>query len=140
QVIAAHARLARDTGGDDHDVGVGGVGIIVGADDVRVAFLDRHGFEQVETFALWDTFDDVDENDIGQFLRGDSVRCGSAHVPRPYYCHFMTHDFFCSWPACEGASACMMNLNCRGRQHPIYLLVCCVAVVVAFRVRTMVFH
>ncbi len=32
QVVAAHAGLARDAGGDDDDVGVGGVGVVVGAD------------------------------------------------------------------------------------------------------------
>src|SRR5208283_1699433 len=48
-----------------HNVGVGGVGIVVGTDDRRIAFLDRHGLQQVETFALRDAFNDVDENDIG---------------------------------------------------------------------------
>ena len=32
QVVAAHARLARDAGGDHDDVGVGGVLVVVGAE------------------------------------------------------------------------------------------------------------
>ena len=35
QVVAAHARLARDAGGDDDDVGLGGFGVVVGADDAE---------------------------------------------------------------------------------------------------------
>ena len=41
QVVAAHAGLARDAGGDDDDVRAGDVGIIVGAGDRRVEAFDR---------------------------------------------------------------------------------------------------
>src|SRR5262249_39113825 len=36
QVVAAHARLARDAGGDHHNVRVGRVGVVVGAHDVAI--------------------------------------------------------------------------------------------------------
>ena len=65
KVIAAHAGLAWNSGGDDDDVGVGRVGVVVRADDVGIALLDRHGLEQVETLSLRDAFDDVDEDDVG---------------------------------------------------------------------------
>ncbi len=81
QVVAAHAGLARNAGGDDHDVGVGGVGVIVGAENVGVALLDGHGLKQVERLALGYAFDDVDQNDVGMFLRRQPVRRGGAHVP-----------------------------------------------------------
>ena len=93
QVVAAHAGLARNSGGDDDDVGVGGVGVVVGADDVGVALLDGHGFEQVEALALRHAFDDVDENDVGEFLRGDPVGGGCAHVSGTYDAYFLAHDF-----------------------------------------------
>ena len=80
QVVAAHAGLARDAGGDDDDVGVRGVFVVVGAADVGVALLDGHGFEQIESFALRDAFDDVDENDVGEFLGGDPVGGRCAYV------------------------------------------------------------
>ena len=80
QVVAAHAGLARDAGGDDDDVGVRGVFVVVGAGDVGVALLDGHGLEQVESFALRDAFDDVDENDVGEFLGGDPVSGRGAYV------------------------------------------------------------
>ena len=80
QVVAAHAGLARDAGGDDDDVGVRGLGVVVRADDVHVALLDRHGFEQVERLALRDAFRDIDQDDVRQFLRGDPVGGGRAYI------------------------------------------------------------
>ena len=80
QVVAAHARLAGDSGGDDHDVGIRGVGVVVGADHVGVPLFDRHGFEQVESLALRDAFDDVNQDDVGEFLRRDPMGSSSAHI------------------------------------------------------------
>uniref|UniRef100_E6QN76 Uncharacterized protein n=1 Tax=mine drainage metagenome TaxID=410659 RepID=E6QN76_9ZZZZ len=100
QVVAAHSGLAGQASGDNNDVGVGGLGIVVGAGDVYVAFFDGHGFEQVESLALWDAFGDVDENDVGEFLGGDPVRGGGANVACAYDADFFTHDspFHCrSW-------------------------------------------
>src|SRR5215471_4940374 len=48
QFVAAHAGLARNAGGDDDNVGVRGVFVLVGTEHVRVALLDGHGFQQVE--------------------------------------------------------------------------------------------
>ena len=93
QVIAAHAGLARNSGGDDNDVGIRGVRIIIGADDVRIALLDGHGFEQVEAFALRHAFDDVDEDDVGEFFRSDPVSGGRANITRTYDAYFLAHDF-----------------------------------------------
>ena len=58
----------------------GGVFVVVGAADVGVAFLDGHGFEQIESFALRHAFDDVDQYDVGEFLGGDPVGGRGAHV------------------------------------------------------------
>src|SRR5580698_10468374 len=41
KVVAAHTGLAWNSGGDDYNVGVGGVAVVVGAGDVGVAFFDR---------------------------------------------------------------------------------------------------
>ena len=65
QVVAAHPRLTGNAGCDDDDVRVRRVLVIVGAGNVGVALLDGHGFEQIKAFALWDAFDDVDQNDVG---------------------------------------------------------------------------
>ncbi len=91
EVIAAHARLAGDAGGDDDDVRVRGVGVVVGAGNLAVALLDGHGFKKVEPLALGHAFDDVDENDIGKFLGCDPVGGGCANVASAYDCDFFAH-------------------------------------------------
>src|SRR5205823_1381345 len=84
QVVATHAWLARNAGGDDYNVGVRGIGVVVGAGDDRIALLDGHGFEQVERFALGHALHDVDQHHIGQLLAGDPVCGGRAHVSGTY--------------------------------------------------------
>src|SRR5208337_5153571 len=92
QIVAAHAGLAWNSGGNDDDVGVGGIGIVVGPENRRVALLDGHGLEQIKTFALGNAFDDVDEDDIGQFFRGNPMCGGSAYVSRTYDRYFIAHN------------------------------------------------
>ncbi len=65
QIIAAHAGLARKTGCDDDDIGVGGGPVIIGSGDVHVVAFHGTGFEQIKCFALRNAFHDVDQNDIG---------------------------------------------------------------------------
>src|SRR3984893_3556138 len=65
KVITAHTGLARNSGGDDDDVGVGRVGVVVRSDNVGITLLDRHGLEQVETFSLGDALHNVNEDDVG---------------------------------------------------------------------------
>ena len=91
QVVAAHAGLARNAGGDDDDVGVGGGGVVVGAGDVDVALFDGHGFEQVERLALGHAFDHVDQDHIGQFLGRDPVRGRCANVAGADDAYFLPH-------------------------------------------------
>ena len=72
QVVAAHARLAGDAGGDDDHVGAGDVGIVVGAGDLGVEAFDRAALRQVERLALGNALDDVEQDDVAQFLlRGE---------------------------------------------------------------------
>jgi len=40
---------------------------------------------QIERFALGDAFQDVDENDVGEFFGGNPVGGGGADVARTYY-------------------------------------------------------
>ena len=73
QVIATHARLAGEAGGDDDDVGAGSVGIVVRAGDLHVVAHDRGRLGQVERLALWQALDDVDQHHIGQAALGDAL-------------------------------------------------------------------
>ena len=91
QVVAAHARLARNAGSNHHDVGVGGGGVVIGARHVHIALLDRHGFEQVERLALGHAFHHIDQHHIGQFLGRNPVRGGGAHVAGANNAYFLSH-------------------------------------------------
>src|SRR5205807_1856999 len=91
QVVAAHAGFARNSSSDDDDVRIGGISVVVSADDVGVALFNWHGFEQVEAFTLRDSFDDVNEDNVREFFRGDPVGGGRADVSRTYDSHFLTH-------------------------------------------------
>jgi hypothetical protein len=91
QVVAAHAGLARDARGDDHDVGVCCFGVVVRADDVHVALLDRHGFEQVERLALGNALRHVDEDYVSKFLGCYPVCGGRAYVSCSNDSYFLAH-------------------------------------------------
>ena len=47
QIVAAHARLARQSGGDDHDVGVFRAVVSIRSDQFHVEAFDRRGLGQV---------------------------------------------------------------------------------------------
>ena len=80
QIVAAHAGLARDAGGDDHDIGAGDVGIVVGAVDHRVVALDRRALHDVERLTLWHPLDDVEQHDVAQFLEPGEQRDRAADL------------------------------------------------------------
>ncbi len=80
QVVAAHARLARQPGRDDDDVRAGRVGVVIRADDLHVVAHDRRRLGQVERLALGQTLDDVDQHHVGQAPLGDALRDGGADI------------------------------------------------------------
>ena len=80
QIVAAHAGLARDAGGDDHDIGAGDVGIVVGAVDHRVVALDRRALDDVERLPLRHPLDDVEQHDVAQFLEPGEQRDRAADL------------------------------------------------------------
>ena len=77
QVVTAHPWLAGNARCNNNDVGVRGIGIILRTGHTRVALLDRHGFKQVQSLSLRHTFDNVDQDHVGQFFRSDPV-CGRS--------------------------------------------------------------
>src|SRR5205814_10231423 len=91
QIVAAHAGLARNAGGDHHNVGVGGIGVVIGAAHCRVPLLDGHGFQQVEAFALRHAFDDVDKHHVSQLFAGDPVSGGGADIASAHNGDFLAH-------------------------------------------------
>ena len=80
QVVAAHARLAGEAGGDDDDVGAGGVRVVVRAGDAGVVPDDGRGLGKVEALALRQPLDDVDEDDVGDARLRDALGGRRADV------------------------------------------------------------
>ncbi len=78
QVIAAHARLARHTGGDDADVCAFDGGVVVGALQGHVLTEDSRGFGDVQTLTLRGAFSDVEQDDVAQSFAGCDVGQGAA--------------------------------------------------------------
>jgi len=80
QIVAAHAGLAREAGGDHDDVAVRGLAVIAAgggdAGDARVRARDRGRFEHVERFAGGRAFNDIREDDVGEFVVHDALRGG----------------------------------------------------------------
>ncbi len=93
QVVAAHARLARNAGGDDDDVRVSGGRVVVRAGDMHIALFNGHGFEQIERFALRHAFDNINQHHVGQFFGRNPVCCRGAHVAGADNAYFFPHLF-----------------------------------------------
>ena len=90
QVVAAHPRLAREAGGDDGDVGIGGGLVIVRAREHHVVALDRPGLQQVEPFALRNALHHVHQDDVGEFLIRNAQRAVRADVAGAHNCDFLS--------------------------------------------------
>jgi hypothetical protein len=79
QIIAAHSGLAGNPCGDNNDVGISRILVIVGADDIGIKTLDGSGLAQVESFALRHAFNDINDADIPQLLGCSPVGRGGAY-------------------------------------------------------------
>jgi hypothetical protein len=91
QVIAAHSRLARKTGGENHDIGVLRGPVIVAAGYLDVDPLDRAGLKDVEGLALRDAFQDIYHDNVGQSLPGQTDRATGTDISRSYNCDLLSH-------------------------------------------------
>ncbi len=76
KIVAAHARLARQAAGDDDDIRTGVIGGIVRALDVAVEVLQAGRLQHVERLALRHALDDVVQDDVAQFLFGQTLGRG----------------------------------------------------------------
>ena len=81
EVVAAHARLAREAGRDDADVGALGQRVVAAAGELGVELVDGGGLPEVEGLALRDPLLDIDEDDLVRHVfAGDALCDGRAHV------------------------------------------------------------
>ena len=82
QVVAAHAGLAGDAGGDDDDVAADGVFVVGGADDVGIEAHDGRSLAKVEAFAFGHVagLGDIEEDDVSELGGGAPVGGGGADI------------------------------------------------------------
>ena len=82
QVIPAHARLARDAGGDDDDVRAGDVLVVDRAGDVAVEPCHRPALGEVQHLALDHALGlgDIQHDDVAEFLAGGPEGTTGADV------------------------------------------------------------
>ena len=83
-----------------------------------VALLDGHGFEQVEAFALWDAFDDVDQDNVGEFFGSDPVGGGGADIAGSYDALL---SFACMSPLLKSISKIRRNPSYRRTRRTAFL-------------------
>ena len=69
QVVAAHAGLAGNAGGDDDDVGARDRGVIACARQSGVNALDRGRLGEIQRLALRHAVDDIEQDDVAQLLQ-----------------------------------------------------------------------
>jgi hypothetical protein len=81
EVVSAHARPARDAGGDDHHVGALDRRVGVGAGHLGVEPLDRRGLREVERLALGNALDDIEEGNVAQLLEAGQQCQSAADLP-----------------------------------------------------------
>ena len=94
EVVAAHAGLAGDTGGDDHHIGVFDIGVFVGALESRREAFDRRRLRKIERFALRDAVHDVEEDDFAKFPDTSQVSKRAANLASTDQCNLITrHNF-----------------------------------------------
>ena len=74
KIVAAHARLTRNAGGDDDDVGALDRLVIGGAEQLRVEAFDRRCLGDIQRLALRHAIDHVEQNDVAQFLHTGQKR------------------------------------------------------------------
>ena len=68
QIIAAHAGFARDTGGDDHNVGAFDRSVRRRATELGVKTFDRSSLCKVQRFAFRNARDDIEHHDIAELF------------------------------------------------------------------------
>ena len=95
QVIPAHPRFARNTGGHDAHIGARNIRIINGALQIRVKTRDRAAFGDIKRLTLWDAIRDVENHHITQFLGRRQMGQCAADLTGPDQrdlcsCHFST--------------------------------------------------
>ena len=81
QIVAAHARLPGDAGGDDNDVCAADGAIVFRPGHRRIEPFDRRGFGDVQSLALRNPIHDVEKDDVAQLFQTGEQGERAADIP-----------------------------------------------------------
>ena len=118
QVVAAHAGLAGDAGGDDANVRVGDVGIVAGALELDVIALDGPGLRQVQRLAFGNALGDVEQDDVAHLADRGEVGQRAADHAGANQGDFLPSHAECSLSSLQAGSAAHGLKNCGARLAP----------------------
>ena len=90
EIIAAHAGLARNAGGDDADTRALDRLVGIGAGHLEVVPVDRRRLHEVEALALWNALGDVEQHHVAKVLETDKVCQGAADLACADQCNLVT--------------------------------------------------
>ena len=82
QVVAAHAGLSRQAGGDDDDIGIRRLLVRIRTDELYVKTVDRSRLCEVERFALRRSLDDIHQNDVRKLFARDPMSGRRTDISR----------------------------------------------------------
>ena len=94
QIIAAHARLARHTCGDNHHISALDLGIGFCAFQRSVKMADRRALRQIQCLALRNTVNNVENDNIAKFLETGQMRQRAADLTTTDKCYFVASHVF----------------------------------------------
>ena len=89
QIVAAHARLSRHAGGDDHHVGAPIACVALAPDELGVEAFDRRGLGDIQRLALRHALRHVEQDDVAEFLQAGEKGERAADLPGPMRAIFL---------------------------------------------------
>ena len=92
EVVAAHARLARQTGSYYYYIRTGSIFIAVRAGNIRIITRDRSCFEQIKGLALRDPLGHIHQHHISQLRLNNPLRQRCTNMACTYYRYFPTQS------------------------------------------------
>ena len=78
EVIAAHPRLARNTGGNDHNIAACDIGVIIGALKVAVKAINGGSLRQIERLTSGHSLGDIEQDNIAHLFHRSEVSQSAA--------------------------------------------------------------
>src|SRR5439155_8761627 len=84
QIVTTHARLARNAGSADDNIRSCERGVVVRSNKLRIEAFDRRALCNIETLALWNAFDDINQHDVTEFLQTDEQRQRASDISGAY--------------------------------------------------------